>query len=288
VQTDQHVLVAVDNPVEQRALRLTIEGAGIPLEQGASAEAAAFVRAAAKSGEPFTSLILDSALGAESGAAILKEARALAPGRSVTGIVLLDTGAKAEFAAYRAAGFDAYLTRPARPVSVLAHLGARSAVADAEQQPQKSAPLCLDLDWKPRVLLVEDNEINALLARTLLQRMGCSIHHARNGREGFDAIQDVIAGEKQAFDVVLMDLHMPVLDGLEATRLIKEVYVGQYGRGLKCPPIVAVTANAFEEDRRRCLAAGMDDYLAKPFEVKDLLDVLRRWRPAQGAAPQAA
>ena len=284
VQTEQHVLIAVDNPVEQRGLRLTIEGAGIPLEQSGARDAARLVRAAAASGEPFTSLVLDSALPPETAGAMLKEARALAKDRPVTGIILLDTGAKAEFANYRAVGFDAYLTRPARPVSVLAHLGARTAVVEAEPAPQKAAPLNLDLDWKPRVLLVEDNDINALLARTLLQRMGCSIHHARNGREGFDAIQDVVAGEKPAFDVVLMDLHMPVLDGLEATRLIKELYAGQYSRGMKCPPIVAVTANAFEEDRRRSLAAGMDDYLAKPFEVKDLLAVMQRWRPAVSEA----
>ena len=287
VQTEQHVLIASDNPVEQRALRLTIEGAGIPLEQSGSTAAADLVRAAAAAKEPFSSLILDSKLSPESASAILKEARALAKDRPVTGIILLDTGAKAEFASYRAVGFDAYLTRPARPVSVLAHLGARTAVIEAEPPPQKAAPLNLDLDWKPRVLLVEDNDINALLARTLLQRMGCTIHHARNGREGFDAIQDVVAGEKQSFDIVLMDLHMPVLDGLEATRLIKELYAGQYARGLKCPPIVAVTANAFEEDRRRSLAAGMDDYLAKPFEVKDLLAVMRRWRPATEQADPA-
>ena len=75
--------------------------------------------------------------------------------------------------------------------------------------------------------------------------------------------------------VVLMDAHMPVLDGLEATRAIKALYAER--PSLRVPPIVAVTANAFDEDRRRCLDAGMDDYLAKPFEREELNRLLERW-----------
>ncbi len=293
---DQHVLLAIDNTVERRALRLTLEGAGVPLEDGATCDASVLVSAAARAAEPFTTLMLDSAMGAETAGVVLAHARKKAKNRHVTGIVLLDTGAKSDFDNFRRVGFNAYLTRPVRPASVLAHLGgklqAESAEPLAEPHAEPAAPTqdqtqqavaAATLTWQPSVLLVEDNDINALLARTLLQRLGCSVHHARNGREGVDAMEAVVAGSRAAFDIILMDQHMPVLDGLAATGLVKALYAGPEARArsLTCPPIVAVTANAFEEDRRRCLAAGMDDYLAKPFEARDLEALLERWRPRQ-------
>jgi PAS domain S-box-containing protein len=304
----QHVLLGLDNPVERRALRLTLEGAGIPLEDGPASQASMLVTAAARAGEPFTAVLIDSALGAQTAGVVLAHARKKARERSVTGIVLVDTGAKAEFEAFRQVGFDAYLTRPFRPRSLLAHLTAPAhAVRQAQDpalpdgtgrvtapsagvvaHPQPHATAAPLLGWSPSVLLVEDNDINALLARTLLQRMGCTLHHARNGREAVDVMEAVVAGRQAPFDIVLMDSHMPVMDGLAATKLIHELFAGQGPGGAARPPIVAVTANAFEEDRRRCLAAGMDDYLAKPFEPADLQALLERWKPKMPASTQAA
>ena len=87
----------------------------------------------------------------------------------------------------------------------------------------------------------------------------------------------MLDGVEQPYDIVLMDAHMPVLDGLEATRAIKVLFAAQEDGGASCPPIIAVTANAFDEDRRRCLEAGMDDYLAKPFDREELHRLLERW-----------
>jgi len=87
----------------------------------------------------------------------------------------------------------------------------------------------------------------------------------------------VLTEQCRAYDLVLMDAHMPVLDGLEATRAIKGMYARRTGGTREPPPIIAVTANAFEEDRRRCLAAGMDDYLAKPFDRDELNRLLEAW-----------
>ncbi|MDX2205351.1 MAG: ATP-binding protein [Hyphomicrobiaceae bacterium] len=287
-----HALLALDNPIERRALRLTLEGAGIPLEDAPACDAATLLTAATRAGEPFTALIVDCAIGADTAGVLLKHARRKARMRQVTGIVLVDTGAKAEFEAFREAGFDAYLTRPFRPRSVLAQLSARAASepAASEAATPVAAPAQAALAWQPNVLLVEDNDINGLLARTLLQRMGCAVHHARNGREAVAAMEAVVAGRLAAFDIVLMDQHMPVLDGLAATGLIRELFAGPEarGKGLIRPPIVAVTANAFEEDRRRCLASGMDDYLAKPFDPCDLQALLERWRPRPPGSTQAA
>jgi CheY-like chemotaxis protein len=127
------------------------------------------------------------------------------------------------------------------------------------------------------VLLAEDNDIGALLARHLLERAGCQVKICSNGQDAVDAMRRAIAGEEPAYDLVLMDAHMPVLDGLEATKQIRKLYRAKGNAALPSPPIIAVTASAFEEDRRRCLAAGMDDYLAKPFDAEELSGLIDRW-----------
>jgi CheY-like chemotaxis protein len=193
----------------------------------------------------------------------------------VQGVIVLDTAAKADFAQFREAGFDAYLVRPIRPQSVLTHLGAGHESSEPMQVAATVSPVqFLSSPW---VLLVEDNDINALLARRMLEKVGCKVHHCVNGREAVDAFQRVLAGTDRPYDLVLMDAHMPVLDGLKATRAIKALYATQDGDAAVAPPIVAVTANAFDEDRRQCLEAGMDDYLAKPFDRQALSRVLEKW-----------
>jgi CheY-like chemotaxis protein len=270
----QHVLLALDRAIERRALRLSLEGAGIPSEESAIASAADMVSAAAKAGEPFTRIIADGRSGCETAARLLSQARALAPA-GVQGVIVLDTAAKADFIRFRDAGFDASLVRPVRPQSVLTHLGASHEPEPV--QPAATPTRLVQFLTSPSVLLVEDNDINALLARRMLEKVGCKVQHCVNGREAVDAFRRVLDGSDRRYDLVLMDAHMPVLDGLEATRAIKALYAAQDGAAAIAPPIVAVTANAFDEDRRQCLEAGMDDYLAKPFDREALSRVLERW-----------
>jgi CheY-like chemotaxis protein len=125
-----------------------------------------------------------------------------------------------------------------------------------------------------RALLVEDNDINALLARRLLERLGVSVLHERDGAAA------LVAAE-QHFDIVLLDIHMPGIDGHETRQRLVELYKASRR---PCPPIVAVTAGAFREDRERCLASGFDDYMAKPFAAADLESLLDRWCPERRAA----
>jgi CheY-like chemotaxis protein len=269
----RHVLLALDRPVERRALRLTLEGAGVPVEDGALAAGRDLLDAAASAGEPFTSVLVDGMIGAADAAALLAHARAAASGTPVQGIAVLDTAAKAAFGDLRAAGFDAYLVRPVRPQSLLAALGAGFASSSPPAvQPQPQAEL--QIGRAAAVLLVEDNDVNALLAQRLLEKSGCTVRRCRNGLEAVETFRRVLAGTEAAPDLVLMDVHMPVMDGLEAARAIGELHAAA---PQKRPPIVAVTANAFEEDRRQCLDAGMDDYLAKPFGREDLDRLLQRW-----------
>ncbi len=114
-----------------------------------------------------------------------------------------------------------------------------------------------------RILLAEDNVVNQKLALRLLGQMGYRADVAANGLELLQALQ------RQPYDLALMDVQMPEMDGLEATRRI-------HAGGGACPRIVAMTANAMQGDRAECLAAGMDDYLTKPIRVEALVDALRR------------
>jgi PAS domain S-box-containing protein len=274
VACTRHVLLALDQPVARRAVGLALEGAGIPFEAASLAEAGRLVDAAAATGEPFTSLLVDASFGHEDAVRLLTHARDAAPGQSVQGIVVLDTTGRAGFAELQKAGFDAYLVRPVRPRSLLA------AIETGFTDLRETAPVAVQPgpDQRsrkaPSVLLVEDNEINALLARRLLEKSGCTVRACGNGSEAVEIFRRIVAGTLPAVDLVLMDIQMPVLDGLEAARAIRHLYAG---RDLRCPPIVAVTANAFEEDRLQCLDAGMDDYLTKPFDRDELDRLLNRW-----------
>ena len=127
-----------------------------------------------------------------------------------------------------------------------------------------------ELRKNARVLLVEDNEINQEVAKDILEQFGLSVDTAFNGRV---AVRKVEANQ---YDLILMDMQMPIMDGLEASLTIRKMQ-----NGVRVP-IVALTANVFEEDRRRCLEAGMNGFVAKPFEPEQLHAVLARWIPGHG------
>ncbi|NWD52859.1 response regulator, partial [Pseudomonas gingeri] len=118
-----------------------------------------------------------------------------------------------------------------------------------------------------RILLVEDNPVNQLVAKGMLGKLGCEVTVAAHGGEALSQL------EQKDFDMVLMDCNMPVMDGYEASRQIR--------RSGRWPhlPIVALTANAMPEERERCRAAGMNDYLAKPFRREELMALLELWVP---------
>jgi len=122
-----------------------------------------------------------------------------------------------------------------------------------------------------RVLLVEDNPVNQLVAKGMLGKLGCEVVVAAHGAEALDQLE---VGE---FDLVLMDCNMPVMDGYEASRHIR-----RSGRWPELP-IVALTANAMSEERERCRVAGMSDYLAKPFRREELAALLDLWIPTSPA-----
>jgi signal transduction histidine kinase/DNA-binding response OmpR family regulator len=185
-------------------------------------------------------------------------------------IVLVTPAMRSRLAAFKAAGFTSYLIKPVRAVSLAARLCADdafdSAVATEAAQPQAAATANTALS----ILVVEDNEINALLARSLLTKLG---HRPTTVASGGAAIECWLAAREvdTPYDRLLMDLHMPGMDGLEATRRIRAIEAEQ---GIARTPIIALTANASAVDRDGCLAAGMDDFLVKPFDREKLAAVL--------------
>ncbi|MFT3856008.1 MAG: ATP-binding protein [Aquabacterium sp.] len=137
-----------------------------------------------------------------------------------------------------------------------------------------------DADWRLQgeVLLVEDNEVNAFIASMTLESLGVRCHLARNGQVAVDLFRE------QAFDVVLMDCEMPVMDGFEAVQLMRDIETQDTAR--PHTPIVALTAHALSGDREACLARGMDDYLTKPFDRQALAVTLSQWLPAVNAGAE--
>jgi signal transduction histidine kinase/CheY-like chemotaxis protein len=191
-------------------------------------------------------------------------------------IVLIAPSERHRLAALRDLGFTNYLIKPVRAASLAALL--RGEVATIG--PADSAPLIESPQTAPgrslSILVAEDNEINALLTRALLTKLG----HRPAGATGGDAAVAAWRAARsngEPFDLVLMDLHMPGLDGLDAARRIRSLEAGE-GR----TPIVAVTANAFAEDREAALAAGMDEFLVKPLQRERLRQILNR---VSGRAP---
>jgi len=248
------VALASANPILAASARRQIEAAG-----GKPTVAADVATLTAQAGGDDI-MLLDHALA--TGGKVLPRPR----GR--TAIVLLAPEDRGLINRYRAAGYAGYLIKPLRRGSlaerVLAAAGVTSEAGRVEApEDDRVAPAAAP---GARVLLVEDNPINALLARTLLTREGCSVDQAGGGQEALAALA---VGE---YDLILMDMRMPGLSGLETTERARILGV--------TTPVVALTANAFEEDRHACLAAGMDDFLVKPLSLDALRGALAKWAGA--------
>jgi PAS domain S-box-containing protein len=276
----KHVLVVDDNATNRRILMSHLDAWGMSVRAAASGEEAlTWIRA----GEHFDVGILDMHMPEMDGVALAQAIRQEPSGAGVP-LVLFTSLGRAEARADRH-GFAAYLHKPVKPSQLFDTLA--SVLAErAIRVPQRGlASSSLDpgmADRHPlRILLAEDNVVNQKVALRLLEQMGYRADVAADG------VEAVAAVERQAYDVVLMDVQMPELDGFEASREINRRWPGA-----RRPRLVAMTANAMEGDRERCMAAGMDDYVAKPIRPEELVTALRRCRrrpePGPGAAPPAA
>ncbi|HJV43567.1 response regulator [Caulobacter sp.] len=227
----------------------------------------------AAGGRAFAAVDVTSALaGAPADAVLLIDAALAGPrgtlkapaGRKA--VVLLTPAQRDDIDKLKAAGFSGYLIKPLRAASLVEQVLQADAAEAAPRQDARHHDddrIAGAIAHGVRVLLAEDNPINALLARTLLEREGCKVDRVADGE------QAVAAAVSGAYDLILMDQRMPGLSGVEAARALR-------AKGVTAP-IAALTADAFDEDKRACLAAGMDDFLVKPLTQEALRDVLTRW-----------
>ena len=271
------VLLALDTPLERRVLAESLTALGVTVGIASTAETEAAIASAAGDRRAFDAILVDAGAGADRARQLLSAAR-VASQRPVRGVVLIDHFGRGALGAFRAAGFDAYLIRPVRPLSLLSQLGLVAA-SDWPQPSAQAAPPQVTAPAIQRspgrsILLVEDNDINALLACRVSERAGCTVLHAKSGALALAQCEAQMSNGGAGFDLVLMDIHMPDMDGFETTNRMKRLYSGG---GHRVPPIVALTANAFAEDRKRCLESGLDDFLAKPFDRSEMEALLDKW-----------
>ena len=217
-------------------------------------------------------MLVDHALGI----ADLQTLVDVAKGVIARRIALVTPAERHELPALREAGYDAYLIKPVRSASLAALLtSTQNHFDDISIAPRDDAGNAEEHGEAPAnglsILIAEDNPINALLTRTLLAKLG---HHPKVVEDGAAALDAWRAAQTQQtpYDLVLMDVHMPNLDGMEATRQIRE---GEAKAGVPRTRIIALSANAFVEDKDACLAAGMDGFLVKPLDREQLAALLK-------------
>ncbi len=262
----RRALVVDDHATNRRIFREFLEGAGLSTETASSADQALeTLRRAAAAGHPFDVAILDVAMPGMDGFHLAQEIRNDPDLREIP--ILISTSVTIPGHKRRAEELKiaSYLLKPLSRKDLLrAVRGAlRGLRIRTERAPTPTGPLFAGREV--RVLVVEDNPVNQQVAKGMLENWGITVQTAASGQE---ALRAVASG---AFDLVLMDVQMPDLDGLEATRRIRRI------QGLEGLPVVALTAHALEEHRQQCLEAGMNDFLSKPFRAAELREVLLRW-----------
>jgi len=285
---DVRILVVDDIELNRSIFgrQLQADGARVDEAEGGP-QGLRMIRAAQADGKPYDIILMDHMMPDMGGDEVAVAIRA-DPGLKQPRIVLASSiGAPLSTDGAAKAGFDAFLTKPVRHqalVDCLADLmtkgrepvQAPAAAASAPVATSTAAAAAPAKACRGRILLAEDNEINTLLACTLMEEAGYTVTCAVNGREAVEAVQ------RQDFDLILMDVQMPEMDGLQATRAIREL-----GGVVSRTTIVAMTANAMRSDQDNCIAAGMDDFISKPIDPDSFLAKLGRYI-TDAAKPTAA
>jgi CheY-like chemotaxis protein len=229
-------------------------------------------------GDPFKLALVDMHMPEMDGEAVGRAVRADGDLADTRLVVLASLGLRCEAGRLREIGFSGHATKPVRREVLKGVLSqALAGAPDSESRPNAACPMADDplpglARRKARILLAEDNITNQQVALGVLKKLGLTADAVANGREALHALRTT------PYDLVLMDVQMPVMDGMETTRAIRTRELG--GRMI---PIIAVTAHAMRGDREKCLAAGMNDYISKPVSPRALSEVLGKWLPKDSA-----
>ncbi len=279
------VLIVDDNATNRQILRHLV----LPwkMREGSAAsgrEALKTLRAAAAAGQPYDLALLDMQMPEMDGLALARAIRLYPAIASIRLVILTSLSQRPSADELRAADIDAYLTKPVKQrrlfdclVTVMGKAGRESGARHRLSPENKSA--APPAQSKARILMAEDNQVNKKVANGQLHQLGYTADAAANGREALECAQRI------PYDIIFMDCQMPEMDGYEATRQIRRHEAGaSSGR----PPvqIIAMTANALQGDREKCLEAGMNDYISKPVRLPELQKALERWRRKMSAHPE--
>jgi signal transduction histidine kinase/HPt (histidine-containing phosphotransfer) domain-containing protein len=268
--TGKHLLVIEDNPTNCRIIRHRAEQWGLLAECVANSKDALAMLADTP---PLDAAMIDLQLPDMDGLTLAEEIRKQPSWRSLPLLLLSSVRLRSDDTRPSNCGISIFVHKPIRPAQLLDSL---YRAMDIQLQREKRAPSTPSLDasfskrFPLRVLLADDNPINQRVGLSVLQKLGYRADVANNGIEVLQAL------EQRPYDIILLDVQMPEMDGLEATRKICE----RWSRD-KRPCIIAMTGNALMGDREKCLAAGMDDYISKPVRIGELQSTLERWGPTR-------
>jgi len=268
------ILAVDDNSTNRRLISLLLESWNSRFTVVSSGkEALEALREASKSGDPFRIAILDMQMpemdGEELGGRIVADRSIVTPEM----VVMSSVGARGDSARLKELGFCAYLTKPVKQSRLFDCL---TNLCAPEMIPPKVAAPVLEqgkerTEADLRLIIAEDNHVNQLVALRILESLGYQAEAVENGEEVINKLKE------DYYDIVLMDCQMPVLDGYEATRQIRLKETGTLNPDLI---IIAMTANALDGDREKCLAAGMNDYIPKPVTQESVSEILSSWTSA--------
>ncbi|MCG8471746.1 MAG: response regulator [Desulfobacterales bacterium] len=259
------VLVVDDNPSTLMILKRYMDSFGFRTEMANTAERALQLHERSLSVDPFALVVMDIRLPGMDGVSAISDLKAQCPNAKPVVICISAYGREDEIEKARQVGAESFLMKPIKQ-SILFDTIMELFGFKAVRQSSPSTGLASGDEFSNlTLLLVEDNPINQMVAKEILKSAGITVETAENGRE---AVDKVASGDR--YDAVLMDVQMPEMDGLEATRLIRRKLHKEE------LPIIAMTAHAMYGDRERCLASGMSDYVPKPIDRNELFSSLRR------------
>ena len=271
---DKNILIVDDNATNRRWLSVLLKNWGFHSSEAASAkQALELLEESILLGAPYDLALLDMQMPEMDGETLgrkIKEKKIL---KDISLILLTSLGKRGDASRFEKAGFEGYLTKPVKQSHlydcILTILNSKKNPAvQKEKQIVTRHIVAENRKRKVRILLAEDNIVNQKVALKILEKNGYRAEAAANGQEALHALK------LAPYDLVLMDCQMPVMDGYEATREIRN----SKSEGInKKIPIIAMTANAMKGDREKCIVAGMDDYIAKPVNPKTLKETIDRW-----------
>ena len=273
------ILVVDDNATNRDVLTIQLKAWGVRTEEAREGVAALkALQAAQASGDPFHAAILDVQMPGMDGLALTQAITSDPALKDIKLVLLTSVGNRADAQRMKELGVSAYLNKPTKQSELfdclVTALDGQDSQSMHARQVTAHTPFQVLRRSVIRILIAEDNVINQRVAVGLLTRMGLRTDAVANGAEAVRSLAEL------PYDLVLMDVQMPVLDGLEATRKIRDPLSPVQNHRI---PIIAMTANAMRGDREKCLAAGMDDYISKPVSPKDLAAVLEQWLPKDPA-----